>query len=51
MAIPVLHVGHDSPRRCGLWNHVAAMSIYALKPKFQALLRPVVHRLNALGVT
>ncbi|MFZ2752386.1 MAG: CDP-alcohol phosphatidyltransferase family protein [Lysobacteraceae bacterium] len=27
------------------------MSIYALKPKFQALLRPVVRRLHALGVT
>ncbi len=51
MAIPVLHVGHDSLRRCGLWNHVAAMSIYALKPKFQALLRPVVRGLHALGVT
>ncbi len=27
------------------------MSIYALKPKFQALLRPVVRGLHALGVT
>lgn len=27
------------------------MSIYALKPKFQALLRPFVRRLHALGVT
>ena len=27
------------------------MSIYALKPKFQALLRPGVRRLHALGVT
>ncbi len=27
------------------------MSIYALKPKFQALLRPLVRRLHALGVT
>ena len=27
------------------------MSIYALKPKFQALLRPVVRRLHAFGVT
>jgi CDP-diacylglycerol---glycerol-3-phosphate 3-phosphatidyltransferase len=35
----------------GLWNDGAAMSIYALKPKFQALLRPLVRRLHALGVT
>ena len=34
-----------------MWNHVAAMSIYALKPKFQALLRPVVRRLHAVGIT
>ena len=27
------------------------MSIYALKPKFQALLRPFVRRLHALGIT
>ncbi|WP_345533144.1 CDP-alcohol phosphatidyltransferase family protein [Viridibacterium curvum] len=27
------------------------MSIYALKPKFQALLRPIVRRLHAVGVT
>ncbi len=27
------------------------MSIYLLKPKFQALLRPLVRRLHALGVT
>jgi CDP-diacylglycerol--glycerol-3-phosphate 3-phosphatidyltransferase len=27
------------------------MSIYALKPKFQALLRPCVRRLHALGIT
>jgi CDP-diacylglycerol--glycerol-3-phosphate 3-phosphatidyltransferase len=27
------------------------MSIYALKPKFQALLRPAVRRLHTLGVT
>ena len=27
------------------------MSIYALKPKFQNLLRPLVHRLHASGVT
>lgn len=27
------------------------MSIYALKPRFQALLRPLVRRLRALGVT
>lgn len=27
------------------------MSIYALKPKFQALLRPLVRRLAAMGVT
>jgi len=27
------------------------MSIYALKPKFQALLRPFVRRLHAMGVT
>jgi CDP-diacylglycerol--glycerol-3-phosphate 3-phosphatidyltransferase len=34
-----------------VWNDGAAMSIYALKPKFQALLRPIVRRLHALGVT
>lgn len=34
-----------------VWNDGAAMSIYALKPKFQALLRPFVRRLHALGVT
>jgi CDP-diacylglycerol---glycerol-3-phosphate 3-phosphatidyltransferase len=27
------------------------MSIYALKPKFQSLLRPIVRRLHALGIT
>jgi CDP-diacylglycerol---glycerol-3-phosphate 3-phosphatidyltransferase len=27
------------------------MSIYALKPRFQALLRPIVGRLHALGIT
>ena len=27
------------------------MSIYALKPKFQGLLRPLVRGLHALGVT
>ena len=34
-----------------VWNHDATMSIYALKPKFQALLRPLVRGLHALGVT
>ena len=43
-------VAGGSRRPGGLWNH-AAMSIYALKPKFQALLRPLVRRLHALGVT
>jgi CDP-diacylglycerol---glycerol-3-phosphate 3-phosphatidyltransferase len=43
--------GHDSHRRRGLWNHGATMSIYALKPKFQALLRPAVRGLHVLGVT
>ena len=27
------------------------MSIYELKPRFQALLRPLVRRLHAVGVT
>lgn len=35
----------------GLWNDDAAMTIYALKPKLQALLRPLVRGLHRLGVT
>ncbi len=34
-----------------LWNHRALMTIYALKPKFQALLRPLVRGLHRMGVT
>lgn len=32
-------------------HNLSRMSIYALKPRFQALLRPMVRRLAALGVT
>lgn len=38
------------PTRGALWND-ARMSIYALKPRFQALLRPAVRALHGLGVT
>jgi CDP-diacylglycerol---glycerol-3-phosphate 3-phosphatidyltransferase len=34
-----------------LWNHGALMTIYALKPKFQALLRPLVRGLHGVGIT
>ena len=38
------------PTRGSLWND-ARMSIYTLKPRFQALLRPGVRALHGLGAT
>ena len=34
-----------------LWGDLPVLSLYQLKPRFQALLRPLVARLAAAGVT
>ena len=51
MALTSVDQNHDDVCQDSLPNQEQTMSVYALKPKFQALLRPLVQRLAQRGIS